>query len=93
MRIGLISSFKEEKGPEKASRERDMGSVQKPVICHLNATSKALIVVVGFVLIYRWFYIFTIINKFKYFYLRNRLKKKQNKQKPTRSRIVSGLCC
>lgn len=42
MRIGLISSLKEQKGLQKAAREGDMSKVQKPVAYHLNTLSKAL---------------------------------------------------
>lgn len=43
MRIGLISSLKEQEESQKTARKGDMSKVQKPVAYHLNATSKALI--------------------------------------------------
>lgn len=42
MRIGLISSLKEQKGLQKAAREGDMSKVQKPVAYYLNTFSRAL---------------------------------------------------
>lgn len=54
MRIGLRSSLKEEEGPEKTARERDMSRVQKPVVCQLIHTSIALIFAETFVLRCSW---------------------------------------
>ena len=55
MWIGMVSSSKEQKGPQEAGREREMCRIQKPVVCYLTATSKALILSVGLVLKCRYF--------------------------------------
>lgn len=49
----MIHILKEQRGLQKAARDGDMSRVQKPVVCYLSATSKALIFALGFVLKYR----------------------------------------
>lgn len=48
----MIHILKEQRGPQKAARDGDMSRVQKPVVCYLSATSKALIFALEFVLKY-----------------------------------------